>query len=396
MLETSHALYHLLLHARELAGARCASFFRAQDQAQEVVLQATSFSPAPPNPSRFRYGEGLVGTAAADGQRTLCSDTGRDSRFQNRPQEGPSQRVVCLPIHAPETVGVLNLSWESQSDFPADEVLDHLTDSFQSYFRPRSRPPRRDQRSPEEMLGAGAGLIRSTLPSPDSGGAGVEVFSFHRPYQGVGGDHLFSLRSKDRVFFGLLDGSGHDLASGLVTSLALGSLRTSLQQGVPPPQALGAADACLRGAVPPGWFVTGMLCALDRAQARLSFYGAGHPAGLILDRDLGQVYYAASTSTALGFGCMDETPPKNRRIPARTRILLVSDGLQDMAPEPDRDPCQVLAETLVATKDLSPAQLAQHLEAWLKNSAEVLDDVSFLIVDIDRDKLGVELSDPRD
>lgn len=159
----------------------------------------------------------------------------------------------------------------------------------------------------------------------------VVVTALLEPFHRVAGDAYDFAVDDDAVDLAVFDGVGHDLAAGLVTALALTSVRNARRRGLRDLAEIGsAADELLRAGREggPRRFVTAVLARLERDSGILEYVLAGHPPPLLVRRGHIVKQLDADVQRPLG------VPPDGGRAPAACeqlepgdRLLFYSDGI---------------------------------------------------------------------
>lgn len=368
-----------LRYARDLSGARVASFFRYEPGRDELCLEASSLPRRPQASRRFRLGEGLAGLAAERGLAAMSRDPEGDPRFDDRPEDRPSGAVFCMPISDSERLqGVLNLSWSQGQAPPNEDLLRYLGRSAAAYMRLGNQAPVGDRLSPEEQLASARSLQQTLVPRDGPVDRHLEVAAMYRSFQELGGDLLTVLPGKGRTLFAIADVCGHDLPAAMVTTMLRGLLRREARRRAAPGLVLESLDDTLTRELGPRWFATALVCELDHLAGVLRWAGAGHPSGLLWTPGSRQRLRLESAGPPLGFG-QRSFPGNVVPAPPGSTVLLFSDGLSDLL-----DVDALTAGPAAA----SPARLRDRLEAALDDHRlQVHDDASALVA---------RVLDPRD
>jgi serine phosphatase RsbU (regulator of sigma subunit) len=102
------------------------------------------------------------------------------------------------------------------------------------------------------------------------------------PAYDVGGDAFDYSLIGDRLHVSIFDAAGHDLASGLLASVAMASCRSTRRSGGTLQDIVTRADHAISRQFGHSRFVTGLLCDLDVATGQFSWIPCGHPAPLLI------------------------------------------------------------------------------------------------------------------
>ena len=373
-------LHALLEYARRFSGARGASYFGVDSEGRSLVLRASTHRALPRRPPRFHAGEGLVGLAASSGRPYFCPEVGRDPLFRTPP--GPPPRTAslfCLPIHRPGGVeGVLNLTWSERAEPLLRADVEHLEGAVSSFL---ARGPRHAERlTPEAQLASAARVQEGWVPAPDAI-PGLELQSLFHPLHPAGGDTLIALSRGTRALVGVADVTGHDVGAGLGAAALRALLRQGVAQGVPLATLLLEADQVLQHELPPGWFVTLLLCELDLAAATLRFAGCGHPPALLDDPAQVAPVFLDSRTCALGLG-VGGAEVTTVPFPEGATLLLYTDGAEPAYGSGARA-VATLAERLRQARGGSLASLRGALARDLEGAGSAgyaSDDATVLLV----------------
>jgi hypothetical protein len=177
-----------------------------------------------------------------------------------------------------------------------------------------------------------------TLP-PAFGTADVSVAAILEPAYEVGGDAFDYSLLGDRMQVTVLDAAGHDLAAGLLASVALAACRGARRSGGGLADMAGHADRAIAGHFGDRRFATALLCDLNTATGEFTWIPCGHPPPLLI-RD-GKVIkeLAREAWLPLGLGRLRSAPPgagrRGRPAPYREqiergdRLLLYTDGVTE-------------------------------------------------------------------
>jgi hypothetical protein len=110
----------------------------------------------------------------------------------------------------------------------------------------------------------------------------VSVAAVLEPAYEVGGDAFDYSLAGDRMHVAVFDGSGHDLAAGLVASVALAACRSTRRAGGSLADMAGHADRTIAAQFGAARFATALLCGLDTATGEFTWIPCGHPPPLLL------------------------------------------------------------------------------------------------------------------
>jgi serine phosphatase RsbU (regulator of sigma subunit) len=167
----------------------------------------------------------------------------------------------------------------------------------------------------------------------------VIVSAVLEPAYEVGGDAFDYSLLGEHLHVSLFDAAGHDLAAGLIASVAMASSRATRRSGGGLADIVARADHAIASQFGPSRFATALLCDLNTATGEFTWIPCGHPPPLLI-RDnkvikelfrrpwlpLGIADTPSATATAADAG--DLSPPVyTEQLEPRDRILLYTDGV---------------------------------------------------------------------
>jgi hypothetical protein len=113
----------------------------------------------------------------------------------------------------------------------------------------------------------------------------VQFASALEPAYEVGGDAFDHSLMGDRFHVSLFDSVGHDLTSGLISSVAMASCRTTRRSGGGLTDIAVRADQAIASEFGASRFATALLCDLDLASGEFAWLPCGHPPPLLIRGD---------------------------------------------------------------------------------------------------------------
>jgi hypothetical protein len=160
----------------------------------------------------------------------------------------------------------------------------------------------------------------------------VIVAATLEPAYEVGGDAFDYSLLDDRLHVSIYDASGHDLAAGLITSVAMAACRNTRRSGGDLAEMVECADNAIAGQFDASRFATALVCDLHVATGKLTWIACGHPPPLLI-RD-NKVIKELIRDPRPPLGIADHNSDVVRRPPVHTeqlqpgdRILLYTDGV---------------------------------------------------------------------
>ncbi|MGK5638127.1 PP2C family protein-serine/threonine phosphatase [Streptomyces sp. URMC 126] len=130
-------------------------------------------------------------------------------------------------------------------------------------------------------MGLPSEMLRAFLPPRTIGSARCVSTAVLEPAYDIAGDAFDHAVVKDVLHTMIIDSMGHDLASGLTTSVAMAAARNARRCGGEMTDVVGSVDRALARWLP-DHFCTGVMCRLDVRTGELSWVNCGHPPPLLI------------------------------------------------------------------------------------------------------------------
>jgi sigma-B regulation protein RsbU (phosphoserine phosphatase) len=239
---------------------------------------------------------------------------------------------------------------------------------------------RKNQRLMEEKKlarGVQLGLLPRGLGCED-----LEMESFYRPSDQIGGDFFDTCSSTDGVHIVLGDVSGHGTASALIMAAAKSLFRLIGEKLDCPVDIISEANLRLCEMTGQrGMFVTAVCAHYDRSSGELSVVSAGHNPVFILHAN--GLETVESTGTPLGLFPDSAWQEMRRSLEPNDLFFLYTDGLTEARRDvSDFFGEERLQEILAANRSATPRDIIQgvfrKVEAFCGNGFD--DDVTMLAV----------------
>lgn len=173
-----------------------------------------------------------------------------------------------------------------------------------------------------------AELLWNLLPPLTYATNDLVISGMLEPSERVAGDAFDYAVNGTCADVALFDGTGHDLTSGLLTSVALATYRNQRRRGADLVGCAREIDRLLVEQTDSAGYATGVLARLDTATGVLDYVNAGHPHPLLV-RD-GKVREALDHSgrPLFGMGGREVTAGRFQLAPG-DRVVLYTDGITE-------------------------------------------------------------------
>ncbi|WP_411124595.1 PP2C family protein-serine/threonine phosphatase [Streptomyces sp. x-19] len=126
-------------------------------------------------------------------------------------------------------------------------------------------------------------MVRAFLPPRSIGTGRVVSTAVLEPAYELGGDAFDHSFTEDVLHATILDGMGHNLASGLATAVAMAGCRNARRSGADLSELVGTVDEALAKWLP-DQFCTGIFTQLHMPTGALRWCNCGHPPPLLIRR----------------------------------------------------------------------------------------------------------------
>ena len=226
-----------------------------------------------------------------------------------------------------------------------------------------------------------AEIQRRLLPSSFTCEAGSFTLSaWLEPAAHVGGDTFDYSLARDSLYLSITDAMGHGVASALIATLCVGSLRNTRRQGASLLEQVAVANSALLGYTPPMGdmgFATGLVGRLDLRRAVLSLVNAGHTAPFLARE---HKVAPVSLPPSLPLGMFEDASYGVTELPLQPgdRLVFVTDGMLE------RNAAALdLVAAIDRTRDLHPRETTRRLadDVLEITNAALADDATLLVLD---------------
>ncbi|MEU0600660.1 PP2C family protein-serine/threonine phosphatase [Streptomyces sp. NPDC006393] len=207
------------------------------------------------------------------------------------------------------------------------------------------------------------------------------------PAYDLGGDAFDHSTLDHTVHLGIFDSMGHDLAAGLVTSVALAACRSSRRHGAGLEEIAVTIDASVHE-VFPDRYVTAVLANMQTGTGSLEWVNCGHPTPMLIrGQDVLREALGRESQPPLGLGNMQ--PGMGRHVcrfqmEPGDSVLLYTDGVTEArSPSGIRFGEERFADFIIraiAAGDPAPEALRRLIHTILEHHGGELDDDATIVL----------------
>ncbi|QDB80525.1 serine/threonine-protein phosphatase [Georgenia wutianyii] len=177
-----------------------------------------------------------------------------------------------------------------------------------------------------------AELLWNLLPPLTFAAHDVAVAGLLEPSGQVAGDAFDYAVEGSTVDVAIFDGTGHDLGSGLLTSVVLATYRNHRRRGDDLVACAGAVDRVLSTHTDGAGYATGVLLRLDTSTGELQYLNAGHPHPLLLRHGSALDPLTRSGRALFGLGGREASVSRVQLEPG-DQVVLYTDGVTEARDE---------------------------------------------------------------
>ncbi|MCD4825328.1 MAG: serine/threonine-protein phosphatase [Phycisphaerae bacterium] len=215
----------------------------------------------------------------------------------------------------------------------------------------------------------------------------------YQPLGWVSGDvYDVSRLDETHVGFYVADAVGHGMPAALLTMFIKRALQTKRITGhnyeiIPPHEAMTQLNMDIyRQHLPKCEFCTGLYGVIDAQTSIVTLSRAGHPAPILIRP--GQAPEAMQLPGPL-LGIMPDAEYESVEVPMRPgdRLFLYSDGVEDILCGKGRDRTEELAEIIKPFASLEREAFIQRIYEKLSFHQQVFDDVTVLLMEVQKSEL---------
>ncbi|MFC5819316.1 PP2C family protein-serine/threonine phosphatase [Nonomuraea harbinensis] len=190
----------------------------------------------------------------------------------------------------------------------------------------------------EKPMTLSAEVLHNLLPNGSFANDEVVIAAALEPAYQVGGDVFEYGIEDDQLHVSIFDAMGHDLASGLTASIAVGSCRSNRLKGAGLVAISEAIDEAIAQHFQLSRFATGIIANLDMSTGTLSWVNRGHhPALVVRNGKLAATLGSAKPAPPMGFRLGRRAEVEHYQLHAGDRLLFYTDGIVE-ARSPEGEP----------------------------------------------------------
>jgi len=367
-----HQLVELVIGAAERLGATAARVWLVDHSQRNLVHLTRSRRPRKPTP--------IDGSAAGRAYILGVEQERQRPRGDHHlwlPLVDGVDRIGVLELEHPNLTPSLRRAFRRLASVTAAEFVTRgqYTDDFTVLRR-------------QKPMSLAAELQWQTLPPASFTVPEVSVAGMLEPAYEAAGDTFDYAYSEDVLDFAVFDSVGHDLASAVISNLAVGTYRNRRRSGDDLDVAGRRIDEVLLEQIGDGAFATGILARLDTRSGSLGWLNGGHPPPLLVRQGRRIVELDDRRRVPFGLGHLlarNRTGFPHVQLEPGDAVLLYTDGIVE-ARQADGEGFGLgrLEEFLghAFAAQLSPAETVRRLSnAVLDHHGGTLqDDASTLLV----------------
>lgn len=349
-------------------------------------LATAGYDPADEKLLEIKFGEGLVGWVAKNGESVIVDDVSKDSRYIK--SRAATKSEIVAPLFADEKiVGVLNLESDRIGAFTEEDLA--LIKAFGSQAaisieRAILHAELMEKRRLEDELDLARRIQMTFLPDVLPEIPGFELSALNLPSEEVSGDYYDIIRiSPGQWGLVIADVFGKGIPASLVMASFRASLLAEIRNNYAIRTILAKVNRLIWESVEPERCVTACYGVLDTKAGVLTYSNAGHIYPLLIS----QGGVRSLTKGGMLLGAIREVAYEEERIHLRSGdlLLLFTDGLT----EPENERGEPFGENRIADiarslLDLPCAEIVSRLhEEILKFTHGMLtDDFTMLAVKV--------------
>ncbi|MBB4933162.1 serine phosphatase RsbU (regulator of sigma subunit) [Lipingzhangella halophila] len=179
-----------------------------------------------------------------------------------------------------------------------------------------------------DQLALSAEVLWNLLPAPTLTHQNLVLSAMLEPAHEVGGDSYDYGLSGDLLHLGIFDAMGHDLASGLVATIAMATFRNNRRKGCDLTTIADNIDKTIADQFDPPRFTTGVLATLNTRTGWLSWANLGHHPPLVLRQGRSVATLdTGETGAPMGLGLGIRAELGHYQMEPGDRLVFYTDGV---------------------------------------------------------------------
>ncbi|RDG38887.1 PP2C family protein-serine/threonine phosphatase [Streptomyces corynorhini] len=240
-----------------------------------------------------------------------------------------------------------------------------------------------------EPMDLPAEMLRALLPPRTIGGEHAVSTAVLEPAYHIGGDAFDHSLTQSTLHAAIFDAMGHNLASGLTTTVAMAGCRNARRAGAELPELVDTIDRAL-GRWLPDQYCTGVVAQLDLTEGIFRWCNCGHPPPLLIrGKRVVEGALERPAQPPMGLPAQFATEPRAAYevlLEPGDRVLLYTDGVTESRIEGGSEfGLRRFTDSIIrgaAAGELAPEALRRIIHAILDLQKNALrDDASLLLVE---------------
>ncbi|MET8682046.1 PP2C family protein-serine/threonine phosphatase [Streptomyces sp. NPDC004647] len=252
-------------------------------------------------------------------------------------EEGSGELIVWLPlVDGAERLGVLEVRTPALDGLKLWRLRTLAALLAMAVTSKRASSDTLARQARTEAMQLPAEMLRAFLPPRTIGSDRAISTAVLEPAYELGGDAFDHSFTKDHLYASILDAMGHDLASGLATSVAMAGCRNARRTGADLLGLVAGVDEALAQWLP-DQFCTGVFVQLDVESGMMRWCNCGHPTPLLIrEHRLVDRALECSAEPPMGLPASLAGEPRSVHetiLEPGDRVLLYTDGVVEARSE---------------------------------------------------------------
>jgi sigma-B regulation protein RsbU (phosphoserine phosphatase) len=288
----------------------------------------------------YRVGSHITGWVLTYQQPLLIEDLATDQRFKATEQEKKEIRsVLCVPIRFQgRLIGILMVTNKKTLEpFSSDDMrlLSIIAAQSGQFIRnSQLQHENLEKKRMEQSLAMARDIQLSLLPEKVPETKSLEIYSYFKPTDEVGGDYYdYFVLGDEQIGVVIADVSGHGPSAALVMTMVKGILHSVTKKFESPSQVLSEMNAILNDIAPSDMFVTMMFLFFDLKNRTVRYSTAGHNPLLFYDHKAGTCSLVDLRGPALGLTRLSVFKEKEIPLDSGNLLFIYTDGVNEAANE---------------------------------------------------------------